>query len=88
MTDDERDEFFHRVEVTEAMTAALASEVAAHTGQAWKIDFNVRFQFHLVDNSHAVIRRDYGWFYTWAELMDKMHRIFPDIPLDKRLLPG
>lgn len=85
MTDDERDEYFHRVEVTSAMTEALQSEIAAHNGQNWSIDFNPVFQFHIVDRSHGKISRDYGWYPDWQAMIEKMQRLLPDLVLDKLL---
>ena len=85
MTDEERDEFFHRVEVTQAMTSALESEIAAHNGQNWSIEFNQVFMFHIVDRSHKTVLRDYGWYDNWGDLVAKLRRLFPDLVLDKLL---
>lgn len=85
MTDDERDEYFHRVEVTAAMLGALESKIKAHNGQKWALTFNQVFQFHVVDKSHPMVARDYGWYYSWGELTAKLRREIPDLVLDELL---
>ena len=79
----DRDAYFHRVQVTQAIASALEGEITAYSEETWHIEFTDRFWFRLIDRTHteAGITRDYGWYDSLDEVGKKIKAIFPTIQL-------
>lgn len=83
MTD--RDAYYHRVQVTHAMSSALVQQMNQHSGETWIVQFSSNFYFRLIDMTDPRTRRDYGWYATWDEVIDKVKRLFPGLELSEAL---
>lgn len=80
-----RDEYYHRVKITDGMLRALQSQVNARTGALVQLHMTPTFWFRIVDGSEDGVTRDYGWYQSWEEMVGKLDRLFPELELVKAL---
>lgn len=81
----DREGYYKRVVATHGLLAELTQVVNSHSGENWIIQFSNDFMFRVIDMTDPRIRRDYGWYKDWDELIGKVGRLFPGIVLPERL---
>lgn len=77
----DRDAYYHRVQVTQAIATAIENEVALYSGENWAIEFTEDFWFRIVDKTDPQMPQSFQWFINLDDVGKKFMAIFPTIQI-------